>query len=210
MHVEVMSSLLNSRSTIHSVHHSDSLCYCLDVSFALQLLQQLQRLRSAAYASSPASSTAEGLLSGGSGHSDDAAACVLAQEPHAHNSFAVALEEERLDVEAMACELLALGYMVQVRDGAQQTERSKTPRSCLQNLRHRYIVCLGVREAADGEASYLPEPLVVEPRFREQFSIAHPTPEYEALLQVRTRQWGAATAAQQARTFLIAIAVRTN
>lgn len=85
----------------------------------------------------------------------------------------------------MACELLALGYMVQVRDGAQQQERGKTPRSCLQNLRHRFIVCLGVRSAADGEPAYLPEPLVVEPCFREQFTIAHPTPEYEALLQVR-------------------------
>jgi hypothetical protein len=97
------------------------------------------------------------------------------------------LDEARLDVEAMACELLAMGYMVQVRDGAQQQERSKTPRSCLQNLRHRYIVCLGVRSCGDGEPSYLPEPLVVEPRFREQFTIAHPTTVYEALLQVSCR-----------------------
>lgn len=89
-----------------------------------------------------------------------------------------------VDVEALACELLALGYMVQVRDGAAQQERSKKPRSCLQSLRHRFIVCLGVRSAADREPAYLPEPLVVEPRFREQFTIAHPTPEYEALLQV--------------------------
>eukprot|EP00775_Hariotina_reticulata_P003592 gene3592-3857_t len=71
----------------------------------------------------------------------------------------------------------------QVRDGAQQQEKTKNPRSCLQNLRHRYIVCLGWRSRADAEPDYLPEPLVVEPRFREQFAIAHPTHEYEALLQ---------------------------
>lgn len=152
-----------------------------------QLLQQLQRLRSAACAGSPnSSSTAGGLLSGGSGHSDDAAACVLAHDTPCSGPFGVVLDEAGLDVEAMACELLAGGYLVQVRDGAQQQERNKTPRSCLQNLRHRYIVCLGVRSAGDGEPAYLPEPLVVEPRFREQFTIAHPTPAYEALLQVST------------------------
>eukprot|EP00879_Flechtneria_rotunda_P007480 GHRR01007847.1.p1 GENE.GHRR01007847.1~~GHRR01007847.1.p1 ORF type:complete len:508 (+),score=245.28 GHRR01007847.1:907-2430(+) len=82
----------------------------------------------------------------------------------------------------MARELLASGFLVQVRDGAQQ-ERTKNPRSCLQNLRHRFIVCLGWRSNAELEPEYLPEPVVVEPRFREQFAIAHPTAEYEALLQ---------------------------
>lgn len=160
-----------------------TLCRCSSPVQA-QLLQQLQRLRSAACAGSPnSSSTAGGLLSGGSGHSDDAAACVLADDTPCSSPFGVVLDEAGLDVEAMACELLAGGYLVQVRDGAQQQERNKTPRSCLQNLRHRYIVCLGVRGAGDGEPAYLPEPLVVEPRFREQFTIAHPTPAYEALLQ---------------------------
>lgn len=100
-----------------------------------------------------------------------------------------------LDIEGMACELLAQGYLVQVRDGAaasqQQQDRTKPcTRSCLQNLRHRFIVCLGWRSSADGEPVYLPEPLVLEPRLREQFSIAHPTAEYEALLQVRTAKQG--------------------
>jgi hypothetical protein len=90
-----------------------------------------------------------------------------------------------MDFEAMARELLAAGYLVQVRDGAQQQERTKTTRSCLQNLRHRFLVCLGWRSGAEAEAEYLAEPLVVEPRFREQFAIAHPTPAYEELLQVR-------------------------
>lgn len=91
-----------------------------------------------------------------------------------------------MDVEAMACELLASGYLVQVRDGAQQQDRRKNTRSCLQNLRHRFIVCLGWRSSAHAEPEYLPEPLVVEPRFREQFSIAHPSPQFESILQVRT------------------------
>jgi hypothetical protein len=92
-----------------------------------------------------------------------------------------------MDIEAMACQLLASGYLVQVRDGAQQQERTKTTRSCLQNLRHRFVVCLGWRSSAEAEAEYLAEPLVVEPRFREQFAIAHPTPAYEELLQVRSK-----------------------
>lgn len=154
----------------------------------VQLLQHLQRLRSAAYAASSVSSGATGLVQGGSSHSADAAACVLEASAAAGGSNCH-MSSEQLDIEAMACELLAMGYMVQVRDGQQQQDRSKTPRSCLQNLRHRFIVCLGTRSAVDGEPAYLPEPLVVEPRFREQFIIAHPTPEYEALLQVRCTRW---------------------
>lgn len=167
--------------------------------FLPQLLQQLQRLRSAAYAGSPTAAASE-LLSGGSGHSADAAACVVAPDAVASGgTFAAVLEEVRFDAEAMACELLALGYMVQVRDGAQQQERSKTPRNCLQNLRHRYIVCLGVRSCGEGEPSYLPEPLVVEPRFREQFTIAHATQDYQALLQVRCKQGGGVVGAVRGR-----------
>jgi hypothetical protein len=94
-----------------------------------------------------------------------------------------------VDIEAIARELLASGYLVQVRDGAQQQDRAKTTRSCLQNLRHRFVVCLGWRSSAEADAEYLAEPLVVEPRFREQFAIAHPTAEYEALLQVRAWTW---------------------
>lgn len=157
-----------------------------------QLLQQVQRLRTAADAASPAGSAA-----GGSGHSSDAAACVLAPPPPLEAPHIVSCRtlsgqpgvDERaasaLDISAMACELLAQGYMVQVREssGAQQQERSKTPRSCLQSLRHKFIVCLGVR-SDDDEVVYLPQPLVVEPRLRETFAIAHSTPQYEALLQV--------------------------
>lgn len=96
---------------------------------------------------------------------------------------------------------------MQLRDEA-QAERPKDVRQCLQHLRHRFLVCMGARGAAAdapaqqqaaagagaasgfvtdavGDAHYLPEPLVVEPRFREQFVIAQLTPAYEALLEVR-------------------------
>ncbi len=87
-----------------------------------------------------------------------------------------------VDVDAVAQELLALGYVVQVRDGCDKAKESK---SCLRNLRHRFIVCLGYHAPGGAEPAYLPEPLVVEPRLRDQFVIAHPTPAYESLMQVR-------------------------
>lgn len=141
--------------------------------YAVQLLQQLQHLR-VAFAAAPSTSRGNSppALNGGSPNAGAAGVGFLAPE-------------SSMDIEAMACELLASGYLVQVRDGAQQQERTKTARSCLQNLRHRFIVCLGWRSSADAEPDYLPEPVIVEPRFREQFAIAHPTAEYEALLQVR-------------------------
>lgn len=134
------------------------------------------------------------------------------------------------DVDGIARELLAEGYLIQLRDEA-AVERPKDVRRCLQQLRHRFIVCIGARAAqmhavpescqwqhggcgcaaaaagggggqspcvaggdvvADAaavieiggeEARYLPEPLVVEPCFRDQFVIAHATPTYEALLE---------------------------
>ncbi|KIZ07492.1 hypothetical protein MNEG_0460 [Monoraphidium neglectum] len=115
----------------------------------------------------------------------------------------------RVDVGAIARDLLAAGYLVQLRDEA-AGERRKDARQCLQQLRHRFIVCMGARGAAVerggggggwpgggggggaggahvtdavGDTHYLPEPLVVEPRFREQFVIAQPTPAYAALLE---------------------------
>lgn len=120
------------------------------------------------------------------------------------------------DVAAVARALLAAGYLVQLRDEA-QTERPRDVRRCLQQLRHRFIVCIGARgaaparsaaplpaavgasagdvaaaaaaaaisEALGGEDEYLADLLVVEPRFREQFVIAHSTPAYDALLEVR-------------------------
>jgi uncharacterized protein (TIGR01615 family) len=91
-----------------------------------------------------------------------------------------------VDVEGIARELLAAGYLVQLRDEA-AGERPRDVRQCLQQLRHRFVVCMGARGAGDDcggeEPHYLAEPLVVEPRFRDQFVIAQPTRAYEALLE---------------------------
>ncbi|KAI8472883.1 MAG: hypothetical protein J3K34DRAFT_519420 [Monoraphidium minutum] len=136
-----------------------------------------------------------------------------------------------VDVEGIARELLAGGYLIQLRDeaaasrgaaaaaasvalggaappgaaagdGRRPAAPPRDARRCLQQLRHRFIVCLGGGAGCwpaggDGPAStathlaagdghlepcYLPEPLIVEPCFREQFLIAHPTPAYQALL----------------------------
>jgi hypothetical protein len=167
----------------------------------LQLLQQVQRLR-ATLAAAPNGSKA------GSPPAATAAMSPTATAAAGGGSAATAqagflAPESSMDIEAMACELLALGFLVQVRDGAQQQERTKTTRSCLQNLRHRFVVCLGWRSSAEAEPEYLAEPLVVEPRFREQFAIAHPTPAYEELLQVRTE---AATLAYAVASMYVGIA----
>jgi hypothetical protein len=86
-----------------------------------------------------------------------------------------------VDVEGVARELLAMGYVVQVRDGCNKVKDSK---NCLRNLRHRFIVCLGFKSVHDQDGTYLHQPLVVEPQLRDQFVIAHPTPSYESLMQV--------------------------
>lgn len=153
------------------------LCRCTSP-VAAQLLQQVQRLR-IAFAAAPKAAGSPPAANTATSPTTEAASTGSAAGAQA--GFLAA--ESSMDIEAIACELLASGYLVQVRDGAQQHDRAKTTRSCLQNLRHRFVVCLGWRSSAEAEAEYLAEPLVVEPRFREQFAIAHPTAEYEALLQ---------------------------
>lgn len=110
------------------------------------------------------------------------------------SAAAAAAAASAQDIQMLAQQLLAAGFLVQVRDEAPaDLSKSRDPRSCLQSLRHCFIVCLGQRPATAEEGplllppepEYLEEPLVVEPRLREQFVIAHPTPEYEELLEVR-------------------------
>jgi hypothetical protein len=146
-----------------------------------------------------------------------AAALQLAHQVHALRCRHAG-SDGSVDVDAIARELLALGYMVQLRDDAHATDtRAKDPRSCLQTLRHRFIVCIGLNPRMaphplphpcaqqGGEAAaqvvvagaaadpvYLQRPLIVEPCLREQFLIAHPSPAYEALLQVSSRPAGLA------------------
>lgn len=46
-------------------------------------------------------------------------------------------------------------------------------------------VCIGWHQTGGGrEAVLLEEPLIVEPRFKEQFLIANPTSTYEDIIQV--------------------------
>ncbi|KIZ01428.1 hypothetical protein MNEG_6531 [Monoraphidium neglectum] len=107
---------------------------------------------------------------------------------------------DEVDIEAITCALLSEGYLVQLRCDAAGGERPRDARRCLQQLRHSFVVCLGGPAAptprsggavagavADGGAAaaaseYLPAPLVIEPRFRDQFVIAHPTAAYASLL----------------------------
>eukprot|EP00195_Chlamydomonas_chlamydogama_P011734 CAMPEP_0202911196 /NCGR_PEP_ID=MMETSP1392-20130828/54297_1 /ASSEMBLY_ACC=CAM_ASM_000868 /TAXON_ID=225041 /ORGANISM="Chlamydomonas chlamydogama, Strain SAG 11-48b" /LENGTH=583 /DNA_ID=CAMNT_0049601605 /DNA_START=154 /DNA_END=1905 /DNA_ORIENTATION=- len=88
-------------------------------------------------------------------------------------------DTKQLDIEGLATVLLASGYLVQIRDGC--TEK-KPVQNCLRTLRHRFLVCTGCQCQTSGEPIYLSEPLVVEPRFREQFTISNGTPAYESML----------------------------
>ncbi|KXZ42595.1 hypothetical protein GPECTOR_132g607 [Gonium pectorale] len=104
------------------------------------------------------------------------------------------------EIEALAAELQAAGFLVQLLDG---TRLSKDARSCLRTLKHRFLVCLGWARPQQQQATTavtaagrgapgggvadlvpqrLTEPLVVEVRFREQFLIANPSRDYEHLL----------------------------
>lgn len=94
------------------------------------------------------------------------------------------------EIEALASQLMAAGFLVQIRDG---TRHSKDARSCLRTLKHRFLVCLGWQPTgAAGSGTLAPtqllEPLVVEPRFREQFLIANPSRDYGLLLLVSCKR----------------------
>ena len=58
----------------------------------------------------------------------------------------------------------------------------------LTKFKHRFLTCTGFHhqgsETADDLTTFLTEPLVIEPRFREQFEVADLDAEYEHLLEV--------------------------
>ncbi len=69
----------------------------------------------------------------------------------------------------------------QVRRGA-GSEAQRSGRSALRTLRHTFIVCTGYQRGS--EPILFKEPLILEPRFKEQFVIAQPTSGYAQLLQM--------------------------
>ncbi|KAG2484334.1 hypothetical protein HYH03_016876 [Edaphochlamys debaryana] len=73
------------------------------------------------------------------------------------------------DAILLASALSAVGYCVVVRSALGGGS------ACFRNLRHDFISVRGSGDAAGQE-------LIVEPRFREHFTITQPTPEFEALL----------------------------
>jgi hypothetical protein len=58
----------------------------------------------------------------------------------------------------------------------------KDARAALKNLRHDFIVCVGIYER--GEEALFPAPIIVEPMFKEQFFIASMTEDFETLVKV--------------------------
>ncbi len=126
-------------------------------------------------------------------------------------------ETDVSDVDGIAAELLRRGFLVQIRDGsiadstgrgpsqplpqldergcvagqAGQQKELRMPgarRDCLKDLRgHRFMTCTGFQGNWGGDPSFLAEPLIVEPRFRDQFAIkfgAAVDTSYQFLLSV--------------------------
>ncbi|KDD73755.1 hypothetical protein H632_c1865p0, partial [Helicosporidium sp. ATCC 50920] len=77
----------------------------------------------------------------------------------------------RGDAASLASALTRRGYRVNMRSSLGGGQGSE----CFQNLQHTFLSVL------PPSASKSSAPLVVDPCFREQFAIAHPTPRYEAL-----------------------------
>lgn len=219
--------------------------------FVSLLTERLQQLRAVYTLPPPAAAlpdapAADGGGRGSDGHDPPAPGAPLALGPAGGGAGRC-----HVDVESIARDLLAAGFLVQLWDEGQQGEqRGKDARHCLQQLRHRFVVCIGAQRAGAaaapgteaaaaggiGEAGpgggcggcrdvsgcgcgcggrgtvapaggagvaacagcscecdavvdlmaaseYLPDPLIVEPRFRDQFFIAKPTRGYGELLQ---------------------------
>jgi uncharacterized protein (TIGR01615 family) len=82
-----------------------------------------------------------------------------------------------IDYKLLAAELTEVGYDVSIKAPEPLVNGKNNKSRCLEVLDHTYLVCkVGHGSAAETE-------LVVEPRLREQFEIAHPTKAYARLLQ---------------------------
>jgi uncharacterized protein (TIGR01615 family) len=86
-----------------------------------------------------------------------------------------------LGVAELADTLRRLGYPVRMRTAL----GGGWGGACLRNLRHSFLAVTlpGAVEAEDGGVGGgAPQEVIVDPRFREQFEIAHSTPRYERVL----------------------------
>lgn len=91
--------------------------------------------------------------------------------------MALAARGASLDVSICAAELSADNFRVMV---ARTGNKHKDSRTCLQSLSHSFLLCYG--KSTDGHSSSK-EAVIIDPRFREQFLIAHPSPKYEMVLK---------------------------
>ncbi len=107
---------------------------------------------------------------------------------------ACARSDGQVDLMALARRLHALGYAcsLQRNDPAAIGDGSSTPGTsagaasgavdgtCLEKLRHSFIVCTGRRDGTGTAAHYC----IVDPQFRDQFRIGQPTEGYNHMLAV--------------------------
>ena len=91
-------------------------------------------------------------------------------------------------------ELLRCGVLVQLQHA--DSSKNLAQRNPLRALKNEFLVCIGVNNPnpdpvpSSGRSShgshYLEEPVIIEPRFREQFMVANPTPGYASTMEVPT------------------------
>lgn len=74
------------------------------------------------------------------GHMHGASCTSLADFPPNCPALPHVAPTSHMEPEAIAADLMALGYLIQIRDGAQP---AKDSRSCLRTLKHRFLVCVG-------------------------------------------------------------------
>lgn len=103
----------------------------------------------------------------------------LLQDLRALRSTCSRQPDGQLDLSSLVSQLQDLGYACYLKrnNPADPGHRHKVDPSCLEKLRHEYIMCAG---RTDGSLTHW---CLVDPRFRDQFAIAQPTPTYDRCLK---------------------------
>ncbi|GMH39949.1 hypothetical protein BSKO_07853 [Bryopsis sp. KO-2023] len=93
------------------------------------------------------------------------------------------------DIQLLKTQMEGMGYKVDVVGDGQPRKSQSAPSQMWKHLRHSFLVCYGVLGPAGVTLAYQKTPVVVDPRFKEQFAIAHPSPWFEGLLKVMSSEF---------------------
>lgn len=97
-------------------------------------------------------------------------------------------EDGNPDIQVLKTQLEGLGYRLDIV-GKSQRPKIQAPSQMWKHLRHSFLLCYGVMGPGGVTLAYQQTPVVVDPRFKEQFAIAHPSPWFEGLLKVMSNEY---------------------